>query len=179
MEEKNIDVNDAPEVKEEPKKEEPKKVEPEVEKTPTQYRVERAERQTEERILAELGVESLTDALDKLKRVEELEKKYEKITTEVTLASKKTKLKQVLEEHDVFDADVLVPFVNIEELDSDEDYINAVKALQESKPKHFGVKKIVGDVHKESKEIERNPIKEAEAKGDYHGAIANWLASME
>ena len=175
MEEEKV-VEEKVETVEEPVVEEPK-VE---DKTPMQHRVERAERQTEERLLEKLGVEKLDDALARLERVETLENELNTIRAEQVKTKKAAVLKQRLEAENVFDAEALLYMVDLDELeDSDEEYDNVVKVLKEKKPKHFGVRSLVGDEHKSSKNIHVDPVRDREAKGDYLGATSAWIKSIQ
>lgn len=160
---------------------EPKVEEPKVDdKTPMQHRVERAERQTEERLLEKLGVEKLDDVLARLERVEHLENELNTMKAEQVKTKKATTLKQRLEAENVFDAEALLYMVDLDELeDSDEEYDNVIKVLKEKKPKHFGVRGLVGDEHKSSKDIHVDPVRDKEAKGDYLGATSAWIKSIQ
>lgn len=149
------------------------------EKTPTQYRVERAERQTEERILKELGVKSIDEIKQELEEGRKSKENLDKVAKELETASRKERLKALLSKEQAFDPDVLIPFVDVDVLDSDEDFEKAINRLKEIKPNHFGVKEISGDKHiKGSTPAPKNPIKEAEARGDYQGALAQWLRGI-
>lgn len=140
-------------------------------------RVERAERQTRENILSELGVESLEEIKERLSKVEEYQEKLDKMEQDRIRQKRVGEIKKRLEAENVFDPDVLIPFVNIDELeDTPESYDNEIEKLKEFKSNHFGVNRVVGDTHQPShKEVKVDKIKEAESQGDYQAAIAEWI----
>ena len=148
------------------------------EKTPTQYRVERAERQTEERILNELGVKTLDELKEQLEQAKKTEEVLNETHKELETVSRRERLVALLQKEDAFDPDVLLPFVNVDELESDEDFGEVVNKLKELKPNHFGVKSIQGDTHKESTKTDKNPIRTKELQGDYRGAIAEHIRQL-
>lgn len=142
------------------------------EKTPTQHRVERAERQTEERIFNELGVTSLEEIKAKLEKATATEKLLEETHTELERSSRSKRLVDMLKTEDAFDPDVLLPFVDVDLLKSDEDFTNVVNKLKELKPNHFGVKSIGGDNHVTTTTVEVDPIRAKQLMGDHVGALA-------
>ena len=142
------------------------------EKTPTQHRVERAERQTEERILNELGVKSVDEIKELLERGKQSEELLDETHKELELASRKDRLKRELSNNEAFDPDVLIPFVDVNTLENDEDFEDAIEQLKNLKPNHFGVKSIKSDQHKESSEVKTNPVDSKYLQGDYVGSIA-------
>ena len=146
-------------------------------KTPTQDRVERAERQKERAILNELGAESLDEVKDRLAKVEEMQEQLVASQQETTRRGHISELRKRLQEKNAFDPDVLIPFINSDELDgSKESYDKANEKLVNDKQQHCGVKQVTGDGYKPSnQEVKVNKVKEYENKGDYQSAIAQMI----
>ena len=158
---------------------EPKKaVEP---KTPTKYRVERAERQTEERILESLGYESLDDVQSQLSRLSELESQIAKLETERENEVKKKNLISHLEKENAFDPELLAELVDFNKVeDSDESYIKIVEDWKEKKPKHFGKVVLNGAQHvNTSTDVETDPIALANKRGDFKGSLSEYLKVLK
>lgn len=159
----------------------PIKVEaPVVEPTsPTQHRVARAERQTEERILKELGFENLEDVRSQLERAKSLEVEKSKLEKSIQLDKHKNALKSKLDSRDVFDSDMLLTLVSEEDLESG-DYDSIVTKLEELKPKYFTEKVLGGASHTVSAKQEAiDPMLKAQQSGDYATANQLWLNSIK
>lgn len=147
--------------------------------SPTQHRVARAERQTEERILKELGFETLDDIRSQLERAKSLEVEKSKLEKSIELDKHKQALLGKLNERDVFDADMLLTLVSEEDLDGG-DYEAIVKALEEKKPKYFTQKALGGASHTVSAKQEAvDPMLKAQQSGDYATANQLWLNSIK
>lgn len=171
----------ATEKTEEPEKKEEKR----DNKSFVKIRVEKAE----EKIFKELGVKDLEDAKAKLSKAEEalnkvseIEKQLQRRDYEIEFNNKVNKLKKVLDNEKVFDADALVSYVDIDKIELDasgniKDKTEIVNQLKELKPNFFGKEFIKTDSYSKSDNATTkvDPYKDDYDNKNYQSVIATYL----
>lgn len=162
--------------------------EPEKKKSFVQIREDKAR----EKIFKELGVKDLDEAKAKisagetaLTKISEIEKKLEQKDYEESYNDKVKKLTKILENEKVFDADALVGYVDIDQIELDnngkiKDSDAIIAQLKELKPNFFGKEFIKTDKYnKGNKNNDIDPYKEDYDNKNYQGVISTYLKNMK
>lgn len=188
-------------VEEQETKEQPvEKVETKVEETETEdkpnskgyikYRVERAKEDAVNTLLAELGVDTVEDAKEKIQSGEKALTLATELATKIKDAEEKQlsemktiKLKQLLENEKVFDSDALVRYIDINKVDLDNegnvvDSEGIVNALKKAKPNFFGSQYLKSDNHVKGTEPTEQNYKSLYDKGDYLGVLTQYVNKL-
>lgn len=146
------------------------------------------EEKAQKQLLKKLGVENIDEALTALgerdeliKKVNDLEKKFEQAEKDKTNQIKTRQLTSMLEAEKVFDSDALLHYIDIDKIELDtngkiKESDKIVAELKALKPNYFGKEFIKSDTHTQGNP---NPITneyEADYKsGNYVGAISKYL----
>lgn len=173
----------------------------ETKKKPEEHKEEKKsfvkirEDKAREKIFKELGVKDLDEAKAKLanadkalEKVQEIEKKLEAKETEQLNNKKVKELTKILDNEKVFDADALINYVNLDEIELKNDKISSddaksiIAALKEIKPNYFGKEFIKSDVYNKNTSNDNQPgidYKEDYDAGNYQAVIAKYLKSKK
>lgn len=147
-------------------------------------------------LLKELGVKDIDEAKQKLQnadkaleKIEAIEKKLQAQETEKTNSVKVKKLTEILDNEKVFDADALINYVDLDEIQldstgsiSEEDSKEIVSQLKKLKPNYFGKEFIKSDTYKRSDGKQENPVndyKDDYDAGNYQAVIAKYLKNTK
>lgn len=151
-------------------------------------REQKAVEKTTSSILQELGVKDIEEAKTKLAKADEaldritkLEQRLESRDYEDTYNNKVNQLVKLLEKENVFDAEALVNYIDVDKVDLDKsgkitDTETIINQLKERKPNYFGKDFVRTDTYsKSNSKLEADPYKQDYENKNYENVIATYL----
>lgn len=151
------------------------------------------EEKAREAIFKELGVKDIDEAKEKLKnadlalqKVTEIEKKLQEQEDNKLFDRKVKKLTEMLDAQNVFDADALVNYIDIDNVELDatgevKDSETIINQLKKLKPNYFGKQFIKTDSYNKNREKNSGEVdyKTDYEAGNYQAVIAKFLKNRK